>query len=91
MSFIRSTGDIIGFLLLSLLAIIESIIKCFIPSKYLMKSIAGEIALVTGGGGGLGRLLSMRLAKLGAIVVIWDINETGESITLCLLKKYICT
>lgn len=43
-----------------------------------MKSIAGEIALVTGGGGGLGRLISLRLAKLGAIVVVWDINEKGK-------------
>jgi len=43
-----------------------------------MKSINGEIALVTGGGGGLGRLLSLRLSNLGAIVVIWDINKAGE-------------
>lgn len=43
-----------------------------------MKSIDGEIALVTGGGGGLGRLLSLRLANLGAIVIVWDINKSGE-------------
>lgn len=43
-----------------------------------MKSVSGEIALVTGGGGGLGRLLSLRLANLGAIVVVWDINKQGE-------------
>jgi len=43
-----------------------------------MKSINGEIALVTGGGGGLGRLLSLRLSNLGAVVVIWDINKAGE-------------
>lgn len=79
MSFIRATGDIIGFLLLSFIAIIEAIIKSFIPRRYKMKSVAGEIALVTGGGSGLGRLLSFRLANLGVIVVIWDINEAGKS------------
>lgn len=78
MSLIHSTRDVIGFLLLSAITIVKSIIKFFIPRKYKMKSVAGEIALVTGGGGGLGRLLSLRLANLGAIVVIWDINKDGK-------------
>lgn len=78
MMYLRSIGEVIGFLLLCIVAIVKSIIKSFIPKKYKMKSIDGEIALVTGGGGGLGRLLSLRLANLGAIVVVWDINEAGE-------------
>ena len=41
------------------------------------KDLNGEIALVTGGGGGLGRLLALRLIKLGAKVVLWDINQEG--------------
>ncbi|KAK0075457.1 hypothetical protein PV325_006883 [Microctonus aethiopoides] len=97
MSFIRATGDIIGFLLLSLIAIIEAIIKSFIPRRYKMKSVAGEIALVTGGGSGLGRLLSFRLANLGVIVVIWDINEAGMDETVKLIRAaggscygYVC-
>lgn len=83
MSWIRATSDVIGFLMLSLIAIIKAIAKSFVPMKYKMKSVAGEIALVTGGGGGLGRLLSLRLANLGAIVVVWDINEAGM---YCLLS-----
>jgi len=78
MTYLQSIGEVIGFLLLSTFSILDGIIRSFIPKKYKMKNICGEIALVTGGGGGLGRLLSLRLANLGAIVIIWDINETGE-------------
>lgn len=81
MLFVRSAGDVIGFLLLSAMAIIEGIVKMLVPARYKMKSVSGEIALVTGGGNGLGRLLSLRLANLGAIVVIWDINKEGKCVT----------
>ncbi|PBC32716.1 Epidermal retinol dehydrogenase [Apis cerana cerana] len=62
-----------------------------------MKSIAGEITLVTGGGGGLGRLTALRLANLGAIVVIWDVNKAGMEETVKLVQTaggtcygYVC-
>lgn len=77
MSFLRSAGNILGFILISIYTIVEHIVKFFVPTKYKMKSISGEVALVTGGAGGLGRLLALRLADLGAIVVIWDIDEKG--------------
>lgn len=48
------------------------------------KALQGELALVTGGGGGLGRLLALRLSKLGVDIVIWDINQEGM-----LLKIFI--
>lgn len=79
MTYLRSIGEVIGFLLLSIFAILDGIIRSFIPKSYKMKSIDGEIALVTGGGGGLGRLLSLRLANLGAVVIVWDINGAGKS------------
>lgn len=97
MTYLQSIGEVIGFLFLSIVAIFNSIIKAFIPTKYKMKSIDGEIALVTGGGGGLGRLLSLRLANLGAIVVVWDINEAGIDETVKLVRAaggtcygYVC-
>lgn len=88
MSFLKSAGDVIGFLLLSAVAIVESLVRMFIPLKYRMKSVSGEIALITGGGGGLGRLLSLRLANLGAIVVVWDINKQGIKVVFYLSFYY---
>lgn len=97
MTYLHSLGEVIGFIVLSIIAILEGIIKSFIPKKYKMKSIDGEIALVTGGGGGLGRLLSLRLANLGAIIIVWDINKSGIEETVKLVQAiggtcygYVC-
>lgn len=46
------------------------------------KELRGELALITGGGGGLGRLLALRLANLGVNTVIWDINQEGKSLKI---------
>ncbi|KAJ0405121.1 hypothetical protein ATCC90586_009692 [Pythium insidiosum] len=40
-----------------------------------MKSVRGDVVLVTGGAMGIGRLLALKFARLGAIVVVWDLNE----------------
>ena len=42
-----------------------------------MTEIAGRTVLVTGAGSGLGRLMALRLARLGGRVVVWDLDETG--------------
>lgn len=42
-----------------------------------LKSIAGEIALITGAGSGIGRLTALRMSRLGAKVVLWDVNRAG--------------
>lgn len=34
--------------------------------------------MITGGGGGLGRLLAMRLVRLGVRVILWDISQEGK-------------
>ncbi|XP_043593345.1 estradiol 17-beta-dehydrogenase 11-like [Bombus pyrosoma] len=97
MSFLVDVANVIGFLILTVGFIIKNTIRLFIPEKYKMKSIAGEIALVTGGGGVLGRLVTLRLANLGAIVVIWDVNKAGIEETVKLVKSaggicygYVC-
>jgi len=42
-----------------------------------VKEVRGDVVLITGGGSGLGRRLAISLAKLGAKVVLWDINAEG--------------
>jgi len=41
------------------------------------QEIKGQIILITGGGSGLGRRLALSFSKLGAKIVIIDINEEG--------------
>lgn len=49
-----------------------------------MTDLAGKNVLITGGGSGLGRRMAHRMAKQGATLVLWDINDgnlqkvTGE-------------
>ena len=44
------------------------------------RRLDGEIAIVTGGGQGIGRAIAQRLSADGAAVAILDINrQTGES------------
>lgn len=39
-----------------------------------MKDLAGKLVLITGGGSGIGRLMALNLARLGARLALWDIN-----------------
>ncbi|XP_063155383.1 epidermal retinol dehydrogenase 2 [Candoia aspera] len=62
------------------------------------KNIAGEIVLITGAGSGMGRLMALKFARLGAILVLWDVNLEGNKETARLARKigavrvhdYIC-
>lgn len=54
---------------------LEAFCRLFVPSA--AKNIAGEIALITGAGRGIGREIAIALAKRGAKVVVCDINEVS--------------
>lgn len=52
-----------------------------------MKRFEGRVALVTGGGSGIGRATSLAFANEGARVVVDDINVQGGEETLRLIKS----
>lgn len=90
-SILAAVIDVTAFLLYSAYLILRSIVELCLPSSYEpKKEVKGEVVLVTGGGGGLGQLLALRLSKLGAIVVIWDISEEGKSVGVMHLETFSC-
>ncbi|XP_037595648.1 short-chain dehydrogenase/reductase family 16C member 6-like isoform X3 [Cebus imitator] len=63
---------------------LESLVYKIIPKT--KKNVAGEIVLIAGAGSGLGRQLATHFAGLGAILVLWDINQE-DNVETCRLAK----
>ncbi|NWR72061.1 RDHE2 dehydrogenase, partial [Centropus unirufus] len=72
MNFFLETLQFIGLFVYYLL---EWLVFSVVPRW--KKSVRGEIVLITGAGSGVGRHLALKFARLGAAVVLWDINEEG--------------
>ncbi|NXU66669.1 RDHE2 dehydrogenase, partial [Horornis vulcanius] len=62
--------------------LLESLVFLVVPVR--KKNVSGEIVLITGAGSGIGRLLAVKFASLGATVVLWDINQEGLN---CAVKQ----
>jgi hypothetical protein len=75
---LQSIMDLALFLAVGIGHIIHAIYRTIVG--YPKKDLKGNVALVTGGGGGLGSLIALRLARLGCTVVLWDINKQGQYI-----------
>lgn len=57
----------------------ETVILTLTPSfMRTQKSLRGKVVVLTGGAGGVGQELVLRLARANAKVVLWDINEEGK-------------
>jgi len=78
--------EIIWGFLLSIFYGFESIVRWVLPSRF-TKSIQGEIVLITGGGSGIGRLMALKLSKLGAVIVTWDVNTKGNEETVSMIQN----
>ncbi|XP_032738483.1 epidermal retinol dehydrogenase 2 [Lontra canadensis] len=84
-SSLKSSKELIVFLGKSIIAFLESLIFSIIPKP--RKNVAGEIVLITGAGSGLGRLLALRFACLGSVLVLWDINKEGNEETCRMVRE----
>ncbi len=52
-----------------------------------MKSLENKVAIITGGGSGIGKAISLLYAKEGAKVVVSDISEKGGNETVAEIKS----
>ena len=50
------------------------------------RSLQGRVAVVTGGGSGIGRAIAIRLAEDTAKVAVWDINLAGAEATAQMIR-----
>ena len=73
---VQAIIDVIIFVIVGIGHVIKATYKTIVGRH--KKDLKGAIAVVTGGGGGLGSLIALRLARLGCTVVLWDINKQGQ-------------
>lgn len=63
--------------------------KAFLPLGVLpRKTVKNENVLVTGSGNGIGRRIAIEFGKLGANLILWDINEANNSETKKILDEF---
>uniref|UniRef100_A0A665VQX5 Short-chain dehydrogenase/reductase 3 n=1 Tax=Echeneis naucrates TaxID=173247 RepID=A0A665VQX5_ECHNA len=66
-------------------SILTAVIQTFLRPR--LKCIDGELCLITGAGGALGRLFALEFAKEGARLVLWDCNATANERTAELVRE----
>ena len=66
--------------------IANSLFRVFFPNP--RKSVAGKVILITGAARGLGRQLAIQFGKLGAILILWDVDKDKLDLVAKELKSY---
>lgn len=66
-------------------SILCAVIQTFLQPR--LKSIDGELCLITGAGGALGRLFALEFAKEKAHLVLWDCNTAANERTAELARE----
>jgi all-trans-retinol dehydrogenase (NAD+) len=79
--YITAVKNIFYTIGLIIYSIILCIVKQIVPYKYRSKNIEGELALVTGSGSGIGKLIAIKLARSGAKLVLVDIDKESNEKT----------
>ncbi|XP_033219886.1 estradiol 17-beta-dehydrogenase 11-like [Belonocnema kinseyi] len=79
--------DLLLVMGMAVVNITEAVVLRIIPRRYRSKSVKGEVALITGGAGGIGKIIAAKLANLGCNVVIWDINKVGIEQTVAEIRQ----
>lgn len=88
LNYLYRTVDVLKFVVTCcVLCFYYAVIACLPYSGMPKKSVEKNVVLVTGAGSGIGRLLSVKLAQLGARLVLWDINEEANEETADIIKK----
>eukprot|EP00088_Acartia_fossae_P058491 TRINITY_DN6858_c0_g1_i1.p1 TRINITY_DN6858_c0_g1~~TRINITY_DN6858_c0_g1_i1.p1 ORF type:complete len:306 (-),score=69.72 TRINITY_DN6858_c0_g1_i1:284-1201(-) len=82
-----SVVDVVKAFGYTFLLSIINFVRLFIPDSYFYKNIKGENVLITGAGSGIGRLMALKLAKQGGIMVLWDMNTKGNEETAEMIRK----
>ncbi|XP_047480103.1 epidermal retinol dehydrogenase 2-like isoform X2 [Penaeus chinensis] len=78
--FILLVFDFLNFVSRAILLTLQAAWRLVFPPPE--KSVVGEIVLITGAGHGIGRELSLQLARLGAKIVCLDIDEANNQKTV---------
>lgn len=86
-AFFKFLAGLIVGLLVSFYYQLKSIFLFFIPKCLRFKDVSNDLVLITGGASGLGRLTAIKMAKLGAKVIIWDLNLAGLEETAKLIEE----
>lgn len=77
--------DFLKLFFLSAASLLKAFFQSFVRKR---KNISEQLALVTGGGNGLGRQICLKLAQEGCNIAVVDIDYDAAKITASMVKKF---